>query len=443
MNAHSVRNASLAWKTARSDAAGWLCASCDFPQTPLELLALAQGLGRPYMFWQSADRRRSMLGVGEILRLRAAGADRLEAVAAASLGLSAPILLGGFGFSGRGPLPAPFGPFAPADFMVPQLLFEERDGDLSLRLLGRSEGDAGQPTAPDTLASLLVAMPGRAASGRLVFADPPGSRAAWRDEVDRARVAIRSGGLQKVVLARTSLALASEPWSVPNIVRELSLHEPDCNIFAFHRKGRTFLGATPERLVRVADGTAEVACLAGSAPRGATTEEDRAIGQELLRSAKNRAEHHFVVTAVEGALRARGLAPEVAAAPSLKRLKSVQHLYTPVRTPLGARETIFTLADALHPTPALGGTPQGLALSWIFEHERAPRGLYGGAIGYAARDGEGEFDVAIRCALVRGRVATLWAGSGIVEDSDPDEELKETDLKFRPLREALQEAIRT
>ncbi len=440
MNAHSVANASLVWKTARSEAAGWFSASCAFPEKPLDLLPQAQSLGRPYVFWQSADRSASLLGVGELMRLQAAGPDRLQAIAAASLSLSAPILLGAFGFSGKGPLTPPFGPFAPADFMVPQLLFEERGGEVSLRLLGRPEADG--PAAPDVLAALMSSTPVAARDGRLRFADAPGSHGAWRDEVAHARAAIRGGELRKVVLARTSLALATQPIDPARVVRQLSLRQRDCNIFAFHREGRTFLGATPERLVRVAGGVAEVACLAGSAPRGKTPDEDSAIGRALAQSPKNRAEHAFVVTAVEAALRQQGLDPQVAAEPTLLRLQSVQHLYTPVRAVLGKQRTIFTLAGALHPTPALGGTPRELAQAWISEHEHAPRGLYGGAVGYFRQGGEGELDVAIRCALVRGGVATLWAGCGIVEDSDPDEELRETELKFRPLREALQEASR-
>ena len=443
MNAHSVTNASLAdrWHAARHDAAGWFSLSEDVPERPLDLVGRAQALGRPYVFWQSADRRQSLLGVGDLLRLQASGPDRLEAVAEASRSLSAPILLGAFAFADSGPLAGPFDPFAPADFIVPQLLFEERNGHASLRLLGRG-GDAGaRDAAPDLLRALLAAAPAAAARARLRFADPPGSRGAWRGEVERARAAIRTGGMDKVVLARRSLALATRPIDAARVLRSLAQREQDCNVFAVRRDGRTFLGATPERLVRVADGVAEVACLAGSAPRGRTPEEDRIIGGGLLGSVKNRAEHAFVVQAVEAALRQRGLQPDVPAAPELMRLRSVQHLFTPVRVRLGPGETIFTLAGALHPTPAVGGTPRREAQAWIHDHERFPRGLYSGGVGYWRDDGEGELDVSLRCALVRGGLATLWAGCGIVGDSDPEEELRETELKFRPLRQALREAI--
>jgi len=442
MNGHSVANASLAdrWQAARRDAAGWFSVSQAVPERPLDLVARAQALGRPYVFWQSADRRLSLLGVGELLHLQASGPDRLEAVAEASRTLSAPILLGAFAFADRGPLAGPFAPFAPADFIVPQLLFEERNGQSALRLFGRG-GDGGPAeAAPDLLAAFLATAPLAAAQARLRFADPPGSRDAWRDEVERAREAIRAGNMEKVVLARTSLALATRPIDAARVLRSLARREQDCSVFAVHRDGHTFLGATPELLVRVAGGVAEVACLAGSAPRGRTPQEDRIIGQELLGSAKNRAEHAFVVQAVEAALEQRGMHPDVPAAPGLMQLHSVQHLFTPVRALLGPRETIFTLAGALHPTPAMGGTPRRRAQAWIRDHEQVSRGLYSGGVGYWRDDGEGELDVSIRCALVRGSLATLWAGCGIVEDSDPEEELRETELKFRPLRQALREA---
>lgn len=439
MNAHSVANASLVWKTARHEKSGWVSASCAFPQKPLDLLPQAHALGRPYVFWQSADRRMSLLGVGELTRLRAAGPQRLQAIAEAAQSLSAPVLLGAFSFSGRGPLAPPFQPFAPADFMVPQLLFEERDGGVFLRLLGRESAQG--PAATDVLAALLAAVPADAQLGRPRFADPPGSRAVWSDEVQRATAAIRGGSLEKVVLARRSLALSTAPIDVPRVVTALSRREKDCKIFAVHRAGRTFLGATPEGLVRVSRGVAEVPCVAGSAPRGQTPDEDRRIGEGLLMSAKNRSEHAFVVRAVESTLRERGLEPAVeSSAPGLLKLQSVQHLFTPVRARLAEDASIFALAAALHPTPAMGGTPQAQAKAWISDHEPTPRGLFSGGIGYWREDGEGELDVAIRCGLVRGRTATLWAGCGIVEDSDPDEELRETVLKFRPMWAALSEA---
>ena len=444
MNAHSVLNASLArvWQAARKDASGWFSAVSALPERPLDLLGQASALRRPYVFWQSADRRSSLLGVGELLRLQAAGPDRLHAIAEAGRSLSAPLLLGVFAFSDRRPLAPPFRPFAPADFIVPQLLFEERDGVRSVHLLGRSGHEDPSDDALALLQSMLAARPSPARHARVRFADRPGSRDAWRDEVRRARACIRSGNLEKVVLARTSLALSTQPIEPALVVRALVAREPDCRVFAVHRGGRTFLGATPERLVRVEQGVAEVACLAGSAPRGRSDDEDLAIGRDLVQSTKNRNEHSYVVQAVEAALRQQGLSPEVPSAPQLLRLRSVQHLFTPVRAHLGGGDTIFTLAAALHPTPALGGTPRDAAQAWISEHERSPRGLYGGGVGYWRQDGEGEFDVAIRCALVRGNAATLWAGCGIVGDSDPEEELRETELKLRPMRQALREASR-
>lgn len=444
MNAHSVANASLAklWHVARHDAAGWFSADTACERAPLDVLPQAAALGRPYFFWQSADRSRSLLGVGELLRMQSAGADRLQAVAEAGRSLGAPILVGAFAFSGRGPLAMPFQPFAPADFIVPQLLFEELDGAFSLRLLGRSGAAETAGDALTVLQALLAQQPVVPARARLRFADRPGSRDIWQEEVRRAEAAIRGGGLQKVVLARTSLALSNRPIDVARVVAALSRRERDCSVFAVHRDARTFLGATPEGLLRVQGGVAEVPCIAGSAPRGTSADEDERLGADLLASPKNRAEHAFVVRAVAATLRQRGLEPDLPHAPRLLKLQSVQHLYTPVRARLAPNESFFALAAALHPTPAMGGTPREQAQAWISDHEASPRGLFSGGVGYWRQGGEGELDVAIRCGLVHGRAATLWAGCGIVQDSVPDEELRETELKFRPMRAALREASR-
>lgn len=442
MNDHSVAHASLTslWQSARSDAAGWISVAGTCRERPLDLLARALALGRPFFFRQSADRRHSILGLGDLVRLQAAGPDRLQAVAQAARSLGAPVLLGAFAFSGRRPLTPPFGPFAPADFIVPQLLIEERDGETSVRLFGRSAEPRAEDPA-DLFRALLGAAAPPAQTGRLRSVDVPGARDAWRAEVLRARDAIRRGSLQKVVLSRTSHTLATAPIDPARVVRALSEREQGCRVFAVHRAGRTFLGATPEGLVAVEDGVAEVPCLAGSTGRGRTDGEDRALGEELLSSGKNRSEHDYVVQAVTRALRDLGLAPQLPGGPELLRLRSLQHLLTPVRAALAEDVSLFDLAAALHPTPAMGGTPPDLARAWICEHERLPRGLYSGGVGFWRSDGSGAIDVAIRCALVQDSRATLWAGCGIVGDSDPDEELRETELKFRPMRQALREAI--
>ena len=440
MNGHSVASASLqdAFAAALARArqqpppGGWfdVCAPC--PQGPLGLLANAAALGAPYVFRLSSDRRRALLGVGQLLRVRRAGPDRLAAVAEAARAARAPWLLGLFSFDAAG---SPR-PFAPADFIVPQLLVEEQDGRRSVRLIGRVDDPGG---APSLWQALLARHAPPHPAGRVRFVEAPGSRVRWQREVSLAVRAIRAGELEKVVLARSALAVADGAFDAAAVAAALARTEQHATVFAVHRGHRTFVGATPELLVRVEGRQAEVDCLAGSAPRGATAAEDAVLGQALLGSAKNRREHDFVVTGVLAALRAAGATPVADAGPGLLRLPSVQHLLTPVRATLAEGVGPLEIAGFLHPTPAMGGTPPAAAQAWIARHERPPRGLFAGGVGYV-RGEEGTFDVAIRCALLDGRRGRLWAGCGIVADSDPAEELRESHLKLRPMRRALREA---
>lgn len=156
-----------------------------------------------------------------------------------------------------------------------------------------------------------------------------------------------------------------------------------------------------------------------------------------MRSPKDRIEHRLVVDDVVGRLEPFVDHLEVPTNPSLKRMATVQHLSTPVHGTLSAPKPVLELVDALHPTPAVGGTPRGQATSFIEKMEGFDRGWYAGGIGWVDGAGDGEFAIALRCGLIEGTQAHIFAGAGIVADSDPEAELLETRLKLRPLLELL------
>ncbi len=260
----------------------------------------------------------------------------------------------------------------------------------------------------------------------------------WKTAASVAAQAVRGRVLEKVVLARglRVRALEADPG---RMLRRLRAGYPDCTLFAVARDGCCFLGATPERLVRLRDQEVSVMALAGSAPRGSTPEEDRRIGERLQTSAKEQIEHAVVVDALRAAL--ADVAPRVVVSPvpELLRLQNVQHLHTHLAVKLTHRRTVLDLVERLHPTPAVGGVPRDAALAWIAEREGWDRGWYGAPIGWVNRRGEGEFAVAIRSALLRDEEALLFAGCGIVADSDPDQEYAESWLKLQPMLSALRQ----
>ncbi len=223
----------------------------------------------------------------------------------------------------------------------------------------------------------------------------------------------------------------------PNALRRLAASAPESTIYAFRRDGRTFLGATPERLVRTEGRTFRTVAVAGTIRRGADAAEDARLAAELLGSDKNREEQAIVVEAIRDLLAPVADTLEVAPEPSVMTLRFVQHLVTEISGTLPEAHGLLSLAGLLHPTPAVGGEPRDLALALLDEHEGFERGWYAGPIGWLAADGDGELCVALRCGIVDRTRATLFAGCGIVADSDPDAEWEESRIKLRAVVSAL------
>ena len=212
----------------------------------------------------------------------------------------------------------------------------------------------------------------------------------------------------------------------------------DCFAFSVaNGRGQSFIGASPERLVRARAGELLTEALAGTIGRGATASEDAAIAGAIQRDEKQLREHRLVLDFIVGELTALGLHPEFSPRPAVRKLANLQHLHTPVRAALPPEVRVLAVLSRLHPTPAVGGAPRAAVLPAIRELEGFPRGLYAGAFGGLDSRGGGEFFVGLRSALVDGPRARLYAGNGIVAGSSPDAEWAETELKFRPLQEAL------
>jgi isochorismate synthase len=268
----------------------------------------------------------------------------------------------------------------------------------------------------------------------------PVSPEDWMALVSRVADGIRHHrlGVDKVVLARahTVPAIGVDPVEV---VRRLAQAYPSCTVFAIDYAGVCFIGATPERLVSLHHGTASTMALAGSFARGATPREDQAQAERLLHNPKERAEHAFVVRALRDGLAGDGLCTRIMAdaEPRVRTLANVQHLFTPIRGQVAPGRGVLDLVQSLHPSPAVGGVPRQQALELIRHEERLDRGWYAGAIGWLDSQAEGEFVVGIRSALLRQDTATLFAGCGIVADSNAAAEFAESEWKLRPMRAAL------
>ncbi len=263
--------------------------------------------------------------------------------------------------------------------------------------------------------------------------DSPKDKKRWKQLVSEGLNKISENQIDKIVFARkVDLYLSHEP-DFSSIMEKLRTNYPDCYSFIYHHGKSTFFGASPEKLAKFSNGKIEIDALAGSAPRGITPEEDSKLEQNLLNDKKNLSEHNIVIDHIKNSLAKLTNNLQIENLCSIKKLANIQHIWSRVvATPSPESSMILTLKE-LHPTPAVCGFPKEEALHFLKKLEGYKRGLYAGIIGWFNLNEEGEFAVAIRSALFSNNKLTAFAGCGIVEDSDPESEFKETELKLKPI----------
>lgn len=418
------------------------------PVAPLDPLDVFEQAARhdECIFWERPNEGVAVAGVGAAWAFTATGATPVSEAASAwrscveEAGLRAAdgdapwgagvLALGGFAFApgvGRtGRAGASWRGFPPGRIVIPRVTVS-RVGSATWMTTAapRTSHEPAAGPAADEIAS---------ASPPSVQEMPPGDQ--WRALVRRAANAVRDGAFTKVVLAR-ALLVRGVTLTPAQVLRRLRAAYPGCTLFAVTAGDGCFLGATPERLVRLRAGDVATEAVAGSTPRGASADEDRLLGEGLRANPKDRLEHAVVVDVVRGVMEEVCHGVAAPAEPELLKVANVQHLVTALTGRLREPLSVLDLVERLHPTPAVGGFPRHAALAWIGRHEDLSRGWYAGPIGWINPDGEGEFAVAIRSAVMRGSEAVLFAGCGIVADSDPAQEYAESALKMRPLLQAL------
>ena len=411
--------------------------------------------GDRWFCWEQPDRDGfALAGVGSAHEVVSRGAERFTDAARdcaeASLLLvlrgpgelpsgAGPVFVGGFAFDPDGAAEAHWSSLSPAHLVLPSLALWRRGSDAYATVTVPVGGAIGQEEALAGARARLAALDARAlpppgvSSARSTTVRgrraPSEYEAAVREAVGR----IEAGGARKVVLAREVLVEADsahDPAIVFGAMRELF---PSCFCFCCGTPEAAFLGASPELLVRRSGATAATVGLAGSTRRSADPSVDDHLGESLLRSAKDREEHEIVVRRIERSLRGMSVWVDTGADPVIAKVANIQHLATPITAQLAEPRSAVELAGALHPTPAVGGEPREPALEAIEELEGMDRGWYAGPVGWMDAAEDGEFCVALRSALLRDRIAHLYAGAGIVADSDPAAELAETELKLEAM----------
>jgi isochorismate synthase len=435
---------------------------------PSAVVFASRAAGEDWFCFEQADRDGSALAaLGTVARLTAGAgasndapterfrrpADRFHQVAAAWRRLAAEavadapdgppgaglVAVGGFAFAPDGGHAPHWEGFAAADLIVPEVALARRGDDVRLTVAALAAPD----DVPEELAARLSERVAALRNAPLPLLDPaPAGRFKiasvappehYEAAVARAVERIRGGELEKIVLAREVVVHAPAPHDAAAVFGVLRAGFESCYVFCAGRGDAAFVAASPELLIRRDGQRAQTVALAGSTRRSADPAVDAHLGEQLLRSDKDREEQAIVVRRIARALRPHAVWVAAPDEPAIVKVANIQHLATPIRAqltePLGAIE----LAALLHPTPAVGGEPHGVAAPLIPALEGLDRGWYAGAVGWTDANDDGEFCVALRCALLRGAQARLYAGVGVVRDSDPASELNETEIKLGAL----------
>jgi menaquinone-specific isochorismate synthase len=260
----------------------------------------------------------------------------------------------------------------------------------------------------------------------------------FRAAVVAALESIQQQQIRKLVLAHAVDVRSPLPFQWAHSLHNLRQRHPDCTVFSVgNGQGQSFIGASPERILSIRNHQLVTDALAGSSPRGRSVIEDADLAQRLMSSDKERREHQVVVDFIAQQLVNLGLQPMFSDRPQILQLSNIQHLHTPIQTPVPNQIQPLDILAELHPTPAVAGMPRAIACQQIQAYENFGRSLYASPLGWLDAQGNAEFVVGIRSALLDGQRARLYAGAGIVAGSDPDRELAEIMLKFQTLLQAL------
>ncbi len=407
-------------------------------------------------FWADPKRELILVGLGSAHTYQINGNDRFTwtgeqweyslrdaviAVSDESIPATGPTLLGGFSFDPLKEKTSLWKAFPDAQLTLPSYMYTQYKGTswLTSNIVVEANDN------PTMLAEEIIQdhdelfqthpSPKQRASS---FIKEEINPQAWLKTVESATEEIKKHELEKVVLARELRVFSDEPFSAEATLMRLLDEQTASFVFAFENEGHCFIGASPERLVKQEKEHTLFTCLAGSIKRGMSDSEDRKLGKMLLQDDKNLHEHQLVVDMIKEVALTMCTNVKIPDGPTLFKSRHIQHLFTPI-TAKATEHSLLAIVEALHPTPALGGAPKLKGVEKIREIEELDRGWYAAPIGWLDYNRNGEFAAAIRSALLQGKEASLFAGVGLVADSNPLSEYDETLIKFKPMLSALGE----
>jgi menaquinone-specific isochorismate synthase len=349
--------------------------------------------------------------------------------------LKCPLFLGGTKFS-TGINSDEWKDFADNDWFIPRFLFYKKDKDFWFVFNFIIDANYSQEDKINSLFKPLdkllnenPELPKDTAEIKLCPVER--EREKWNNLISDSISKIEVGLFRKVVISRRIIAELNHSPLFNHILDKLQKNYKNCTVFIYKSVDSIIFGATPEQLLKFRENVIEFDALAGSAKRGDTEENDKEITCSLLKDKKNIEEHNHVIEFIKNASSSY-VKNFRQFATGIKKFSNIQHIYTPVKAELKCREQIYKLVDAIFPTPAICGYPKKPSFNYIIENENFDRGLFSGIIGFISQ-GEMDLVVAIRSALLNNNKLYIYAGCGIVKDSDPISEFEETEIKMKPI----------
>lgn len=415
-------------------------------------------LNGDWFYWGEPNRQHYLLGIGEALRLSATGSHRLEMLSDQfelqrdrwhhldldGCGFRATAFTG-FAFDPADPMQQNWSGLPNSAIFFPELLLQQ-SADRCALTFSFAHNDPARTRLRarhllETLSEALRREPEPARPpNRLARTAARPSYDEWIHQVSKATRQIRQGTLDKVVPFRRISVRAEHPLNPARLMASLDDLYPSSLLFSIQLAGSTFAAATPERLITRRGVLIGCDAVGGTIHRAPDPEQDRLLGRQLLHDPKSRHEHALVVQGILASLDAHCHQLDAPDQPALKRLRKLQHLWTGISGELRGDSTLLRIASDLHPTAAVNGFPSANAGRWLSTHQNDARGWYTGAAGWLDQQGDGELAVLLRCALLKGESAELFAGAGVTSESCPIAEFQETELKFGTMLEALEHA---
>ncbi len=408
-----------------------------------------------WLFWGHPQEKRYRLGLGSALLVESEGAQRLDKLSSQlrqqtsrwlhldpeQCGME-PASFCGFAFDPDAPMTDEWEALPNSALFFPELLVSHTRPHCCVSFSWQVTADSElTPLARwmDLLNHLLSGLSEPMASGasKPIMRTEDQGQLEWTKLIQRATRSIHQKNLEKVVPSRKIKVKLPRQPTPDLLIENLQTQHPGCRLFAIARRGCLFLSVSPERLASRQGNKLACDAVGGTLPRGRDRSSDDNLKSLLRSNPKISHEHELVVSSITDRLHPLCGDLIAPAEPGVMGLPRVQHLKTEIHGRLTSDIGLLDVANQLHPTAAVNGTPTNQAKSWLKQHETHERGWYTGAAGWIDRKGDGELDVMLRCALIQGDQAVLHAGAGITTGSNPEEEWLETELKLATMLDAL------